>query len=322
MRIHSYMQPGSQKGRRLMPGDTIGIIAPAGPVPQEALEAGVARLGSWGYRVVVGEHVLARHGYLAGTDAERASDFNRMWADQAVDGIICARGGYGAMRILDLIDWGAVRAQPKFFCGFSDITALHAAMEQRAGLVTFHGPMAAAFGAAEAYNEAGLRAALQATMPLGTVPWPAPDEGAPVPVTVRPGVAEGRLAGGNLSLVTALMGTPYEPDFTGRIVVLEEIDEYPYRVDRMLAQLLLGGKLQRAAAVLFGDSPSCLNGPEGRPSLTMMQVLEEFLSPLGIPVLYGFPCGHTGYRATLPLGAMARLDAGAGTLTILEAALV
>lgn len=313
---------GLQKARALRPGDLIGVVAPAGPVPEEALVNGVNRLQALGFRVQVGASVLNRRGYLAGTDEERARDFNAMWADPAVAGILCARGGYGAMRILHQIDWTMVRARPKFFCGFSDITALHLAMEQRAGLVTFHGPMVAAFGEAVAYNESGLWRAMTATEPLSLVPWPEPGEGAPVPLTIRSGVAEGRLAGGNLTLLCALMGTPWEPDLKGRLLMIEEVDEAPYRVDRMLQQLLLAGKLQGAAGILIGDSPSCMKGPEGRASLTLPEVLDDLLRPLGVPVLYGFPCGHTAFRATLPLGIRARLDAAKGSLTLLESALV
>lgn len=319
--MEQQSHPTVTRARRLRPGDTIGIVAPSGPVPAEALEKGVARLHGWGFRTLVGESVLARRGYLAGTDAQRAADFNAMWANSDVAGIICARGGYGAMRMLRQIDWNVVRANPKFFCGFSDITALHAALEREAGLVTFHGPMVAAFGSAEAYNEAGLLAALQSAAPLGEVPWPLGGEHLPRKVTVRPGVAEGRLTGGNLSLIVALMGTPWEFDFTGRIVLIEDIDEAPYRMDRMLMHLLLAGKLNGAAGILFGDSPTCVNGPEGRPSLSLPEVLEDLLAPLGIPTLYGYPCGHTGYRATLPFGVRVRLDAGAGTLAVLEGAL-
>ncbi|HWI60984.1 MAG TPA: LD-carboxypeptidase, partial [Symbiobacteriaceae bacterium] len=157
------------KARVLRPGDTIGIIAPSSPVPEADLQEGLDRLHAWGFRTLVGDSVLATHGNYAGTDDVRARDFNRVWADPAVDGILCARGGEGAMRILERIDWERVAANPKFFCGFSDITALHIAMEQRAGLVTFHGPMVAAFGKAEAhaYNEAGLRAAMTSAQPLG-----------------------------------------------------------------------------------------------------------------------------------------------------------
>lgn len=308
--------------RPVPPGGTIGVVAPAGPVPPEELEAGLRRLQAWGYRAVVGDAVLDRRGYLAGADDRRAEDFNRMWADPAVDAVICARGGYGAMRILRRIDWELIRRNPKFFCGFSDITALHLAMAREAGLVTFHGPMVAAFGGAHGYNGAGLRRALQQVGPLGEMPWPDPaEEGAPRPLTIRSGVAEGRLIGGNLTLIVSLLGTPWEPDFTGCIVLLEDVDEAPYRVDRMLVQLLLAGKLQGAAGILFGDSPTCMHGPPDRPSLTLPEVLTELLGPLGIPVLYGFPCGHGPHRATLPLGVRARLDAAGGTLTILEPAL-
>jgi muramoyltetrapeptide carboxypeptidase len=303
--------------RPVGPGGTIGIVAPAGPISHDGLEQGLSRLHAWGYRTIVGDAVLEQRGYLAGSDAARAADFNRIWGDSQVDAVLCARGGYGVMRMLEGIDWDLVRRQPKFFCGFSDITALHLAIEREAGLVTFHGPMAVAFGAAERYNGDGLKAALQSAAPLGTVAWPE----APAPVIVNGGVAEGWLIGGNLTLLTAMLGTPWGPDFTDRIVLIEEVDEYPYKVDRMLSQLLLAGKLQRAAGVLFGDSPTCMHGPEGKPSLTLLEVLDDLLRPLGIPVLYGFPCGHTEFRATLPFGVTARLDAGAGTLTILEPAL-
>lgn len=310
------METRIRKGRALQPGDTIGIVAPSGPVNLQRLEAGVARLESWGFRTLVGDAALERRGHLAGSDAARAADFNRMWQDPEVAGIICARGGYGAMRILPMIDWAAVRANPKFFCGFSDITALHAAIAQRTGLITFHGPMVAAFGDV-AYNSAGLFAAMTGAA-VGEIPWPPPDApDAPTPTVIRPGVAEGRLAGGNLTLLTSLLGTPWEPDLSGRLLVLEEVDEEPYRVDRALTQLLLAGKLQGVRGIVFGDSSSCFQPSEGK-TWTLMDVLEDRLGPLGVPILYGFPCGHTEYRATLPLGAMARLDAGAASLTLLE----
>lgn len=311
-----------RRPRPVRPGATIGVVAPSGPVPAGQLEAGLERLHAWGYKTVLGDSVLNGRGYLAGTDDQRAADFNRVWANPAVEAVICARGGYGAMRILERIDWDLVRRSPKFFCGFSDITTLHLAMAREAGLVTFHGPMVAAFGGAEDYNAAGLRLALQEPGPLGEIPWPDPgEEGAPRPFTVRSGVAEGRLSGGNLSLIVSLLGTRWEPDFTGCIILLEDVDEAPYRVDRMLTQLLLAGKLQRAAGILVGDSPTCLQGSPDRPSLTLMEVLADLLVPLGVPVLYGFPCGHGPHRATLPLGVRVRLDADNSTLTVLEPAL-
>lgn len=310
------------KPRAVSPGALIGIVAPAGAVAEETLQAGRTRLHDWGYRTMVGPRILARHGYLAGTDAERAADFNEVWANPEVDAIICAKGGYGVMRMLGGIDWAMVRQNPKFFCGFSDITALHLAFDREANLVTFHGPMVAAFGGAKAFNAAGLRRALESAEPLGVIPWPEPvDDEAPRPVALRPGVAEGPIIGGNLSLLAGMVGTPWAPNFAGRIVLIEDIDEDPYRMDRMLLQLRQSGSLTGAAGILFGDSPSCMDSRDGKPSLTLLQVIEDHLGDLGIPILYGFPCGHTAYRATIPFGVRARLDATAGTLTMLEAAL-
>jgi muramoyltetrapeptide carboxypeptidase len=326
------------KARSLKSGDLIAIVAPAGPVSPDALMQGISRVESWGFRTKLYPSVLARYGYLAGSDAHRAADFMSAWADPDVAGIICARGGYGAMRILPLIDWSIIRAMPKFFCGFSDITALHLAIQQQANLITFHGPMAGAFGQATRYNTSSLLAAMSNRVGPRTIPWPDRVEGGaekprpnmatagqaeggaemPRSITIQPGQAEGRLCGGNLTLLCSLIGTPWEPDLTDKIVVIEEVDEVPYRVDRMLTQLLLAGQLQRAGAVLFGDSPSCMAGPEGNPSFTLLEVLNDRLGPLNIPVHYGFPCGHSEYRSTLPLGAMARLDAASGAVTILE----
>jgi len=311
-----------QKPRPVSPGGLIGVVAPSGPVTAEALAEGVHRLRSFGYQVLLGESLLAERGYLAGTDSARAADFNRVWANPQVEAVICARGGYGAMRIIDQIDWEMVRANPKFFCGFSDITALHLAMAREANLVTFHGPMVAAMGDAFFYNTEGLLRAMRHNAPLGRLPWPtAVDDQPPRPMVIRPGVAEGRLIGGNLSLIVSLLGTPWEPDLTGALLVLEEVDEAPYRVDRMLMQLRLSGKLKGVRGVIFGDSPSCQAQASGRPSLSLIEVLQDHLGGLSIPVLYGFPCGHTAYRATIPLGVMGRLDAAAAALTITEPAL-
>lgn len=311
------------KPRPISSGGLIGIVATASPVDQKALDSGLARLHAWGYRTLVGAHALDRWGHMAGADADRAADFTRIWGNPEVEAVLCLRGGYGSLRLLERIDWEIIRRNPKFFCGFSDITALHMAIAKEAGLVTFHGPMVTAFGDAEAYNAAGLRRAMEETGPLGAIPWPLPiDEQPPRPVTVRPGAAEGRLMGGNLSVMTALVGTPWEPDFTGCILMMEDVDESPARIDRMLTQLHLAGKLHGIRGVLFGDSPDCMTRQDDRPSLTLLEVLEDRLGGLGVPILYGFPCGHTAYRATLPLGVTARLDAAAGSLTILEPALL
>lgn len=310
------------KPRPVSYGGLIGVVSPSGPVERGALEAGLARLHAFGYRTLSGEHVLDQRGHLAGDDEARAADFHRIWANPEVEAVICARGGYGAMRILERIDWALIRRHPKFFCGFSDVTALHLAMQREANLVTFHGPMVAAFGEAVVYNAEGLLRAMQEADALGQIHWPAPVDDQPSrPVVVRPGVGEGRLTGGNLSLLVSLLGTHWEPDFAGAILCVEEVDEAPYRIDRMLMQLKLAGKLHGLKGILFGDSPTCLNRTDGKASHTLMEVLEDHLGDLGVPVLYGFPFGHTAYRATLPFGVRARLDAAAGSLTILEPAL-
>lgn len=306
----------------LRPGDRVAVIAPAGRVDAAGLERGLAELRSWGLEPVPGAHLLASHGYLAGTDAQRAADLLWAFRDPAIAGVICARGGYGCLRLLPHLDWGVIRANPKAFAGFSDITTLHQAFWKEAGLVTFHGPMVSVAepGGMPAYNAAGLRAALMGQAYPGPVPLPEGAPDAPGLQTLVGGRARGRLLGGNLELVTRSIGTPWQLDTRGAILVLEDVDEAPYRVDRMLMQLRLAGLLDGVAGIVFGDSPTCLVHPEGRPSLTLFEVLGELLAPLGVPLLYGFPCGHSRYRATLPLGCLAELDAGAGTLTVLEPA--
>jgi muramoyltetrapeptide carboxypeptidase len=247
-----------------------------------------------------------------------------MWANPEVKGIISSKGGYGAMRTLDLIDWELVRSRPLFFCGFSDVTALHLAIAKEADLVTFHGPMVTAWGAARAYNTINFLRAATLAKPLGEIPWPTEAEmigvesARPQLVAIRGGKAQGRLVGGNLSLVSDLMGTPWEIDLKGAILLLEEVEEAPYRVDRMLTQLLLSGKMAGVRGVVFGDSPSCVDELPGRPPIE--RVVADRLGGLGIPVFYGFPSGHTGYRATLPLGVQVEIDADQGSLTVLEAA--
>lgn len=305
--------------RALRPGATIAIVAPSGAVAPGLLDAATARLEGAGFRVRSGADVYARRGYLAGdSDAAKAAGLSAVFADPAVAAVLCAKGGYGALRILPLVDWDVIRANPKPFCGFSDITALHAALRRETGLVTFHGPMAVwdRDDAQPEWNWAGLIAALTATQPLGAIAAPA---GATPTEALAPGVAEGVLDGGNLSMLAALCGTRWQPRFHDGIALLEDTNEAPYRVDRMLTQLLLAGAFAGVRGIVFGDSPDCDRPPSPR-GLTLRDVLLDRLGPLGVPLLYGFPCGHTAHRATLPLGVRARLDVAAGTLTPLEAA--
>ncbi|MBO4274263.1 LD-carboxypeptidase [Microbispora triticiradicis] len=266
--------------RRLRPGDTVALVAPAGPVDPVRLERGGAVLEELGLRVVHGASVLAREGYLAGSDAARAADLQEAWCDPEVAAVICARGGYGTTRLLGLLDWDAMAAAgPKILLGSSDITALHRAFADRLGLATLFGPMPACAtisdpGGPEPVTFAHLRQALF-------------DGGTPAPITgdrvVVPGRAEGRLTGGNLALLAALCGTPYAMRGEGRIVLLEDVTEEPYRIDRMVTQLLQAGCLDGAAGIVLGSWVDC-----GDP----LPVLAERLAPLGVPVLAGLPVGH------------------------------
>lgn len=270
-----------------------------------------------GFRVILAPNALKKHNYLAGTDDERLADLCGMFLNPKIDGIICLRGGYGSMRILSNIDYRVIRRNPKVLVGYSDITALHLAIWKRTGLVTFSGPMLATdFG-----REPGdftLRQFFKAVTypsPLGAIP-PAPGSKAQV---INPGRARGRLIGGNLSLVAATLGTPYEIDTRGAILFLEEVGEQPYQVDRMLQQLLLAGKLSSAAGLVFGECVRC-EAEENAHSFTLLEVIGENLKGLKIPCFYGLGVGHGVHKATLPLGVEAEMDAEKGLLVITESA--
>lgn len=304
--------------RHLRLGDTIGVVSPASPVKPEALDRGIDKLKSLGFQVKLGKHAYAKHGYLAGSDRERAEDLNAMFRDPEVDAIICSRGGYGTPRILPYLDYDAIARHPKIFVGFSDITALHVAIRQRTGLVTFHGPMVASdFSQAHVddYNWPWFEKALMHAAPVGMVEMPSQ---LPRTECVVAGRAAGELMGGNLSLIAATMGGPYELDPTGKIVLLEEVGEEPYRVDRMLTQLELAGFWQKAAGLVIGESVGCEPSNPENPSL--LAVLRDKLGKLSIPVLYGLPLGHGERKATVPEGIRASLDAEQGILSIEEAA--
>jgi muramoyltetrapeptide carboxypeptidase len=244
-----------------------------------------------------------------------------MFARPEVEAIFCARGGYGTPRLLSLLDYDLIRENPKILLGYSDVTALHLAIQRQTGLVTFHGPMVESdpqVGFVD-YNWLGVLRAIAAPSPLGLVENP---PAGPALRVIRGGRAQGPLVGGNLSLICATMGTPYEIDTRGKILFLEDVGEAPYRMDRMLNQLLLAGKLQAASGIVIGESVGCEQAPGDRPSLTLYEVLADLLSSLGKPVLYGLAIGHGFYKATLPLGVEAVLDATAGHLEVIEPAVV
>jgi muramoyltetrapeptide carboxypeptidase len=290
----------------LAPGARVALVAPAGPLRgEEELARAIANVRSLGWEPAVGAHVLDRHGYFAGNDLQRLADLNGALCDDAVDAVWCLRGGYGAMRILPAVEYDALRRRPKAIVGYSDITALHAAIRRHVGLVTFHGPTARA--RLSDFSRASLRRALvEGHDPCG--------EWADARV-LRGGRAEGALAGGNLALVSALAGTPFAPRCDGAIVVFEDINEPVYRVDRMLRQLLLAGVLTGARALLFG---ACTNCPEAADdgSRRLDDVVRETADLLGVPAVTGIPVGHIDDQWTLPLGAHAALDTDAKRLTV------
>ncbi len=307
---------------RLQSGQTIGLVAPSGAMPERMpLEAAIDTLTSLGFRIKEAPNLRARRGHFAGTDAQRAAGLNAMFADPEVHGILAITGGSGANRILPLLDYAQLRRTPKFVGGFSDITALLHAVHCRSGLVTFHCPA----GASE-WNEFSWRhfkgVAMDATP---VIMRNEPDKGAlPAPredrtLTIRSGLARGPLLGGNLAVLSSLCGSPYLRPFDGAILFLEEINEYIYRVDRMLSTLKLAGVLDRLSGVMLGAFTNCTPG-DGFWTLTLDEVFEDYFGGLGIPVYRGASFGHIRRKFTLPLGTQAEIDAGAGTVRLLEPA--
>jgi muramoyltetrapeptide carboxypeptidase len=312
------------KPPRLEPGDLVGIIAPASAPPDpQAVDRAVAQVERLGFQAKLGRHVRARHGYLAGTDRERAADLMAMFTARRVRGVICLRGGYGTARIVDRLDFAALRRHPKVFAGYSDITLLHCALGTRAGLVTFHSPMLNEGLGAEKFpefsNNAFLRTVSGRVAP-GSICAGYPGQTVEI---IRRGVAEGRLIGGNLSVLVTALGTPFQPPLKNRILFLEDVGEKPYRLDRMLTHLLNAGALQPVAGVAVGinqdcEDPAAATAKEYRQ--TSADVIRERLAGLGVPVVTGLPFGHQPLNATLPVGIRARLDAERGDLIVTEAA--
>lgn len=309
------------KPPRLRPGDTVGLIQPAGFAadlagPQTAIET----IRAMGLVPKLGQHVYDRHGYLAGTDESRAADINAMFADRSVRAIFTARGGWGSARVLPYLNWDAISSNPKLLIGFSDITALHLAIAARGGFPTIHAPNAGTNWGPLSL-ETFRRLAFDAALPFyqsqsgGSVPI----SGAPGIETVRPGRASGRLIGGNLTVLSTLMGTPFLPSFDGAILFLEDVDEAIYSVDRMLTQLVLSGVLRRVAGVVFGRCARCAPQSASSGGFVLSDVLVRHLRPLGVPVFSGATIGHISNQLSLPVGVQAEIDAAAGTIRILEA---
>jgi len=305
MEIH---QKTPVKPPRLVPGDTIGVVAPAGSFEKEKFLQGVAALESMGFGVSFDDELFKAHGYFAGTDTHRADRVNRLFADQTVKAIICARGGFGAMRTLALIDYEAVQSNPKIFIGYSDISALLAVLYKRCGLVTFHGPMISTLADTGQQTKDALLSALTSDTRLQLTPKKG--------LIVRPGLASGPVVGGNLTTLCHLVGTPYEPELKGRILLLEDKGEAAYRIDRMLSQMKLAGCFEDLAGLILGSFEDCGDMAE------IGRIAKEIFDGDDIPVLAGFDCGHGKANITIPLGIAATLDTDRQELIFHEPATV
>ena len=309
--------------KHLSEGDTIGIISPASnKFESEPYEIAVETFKAMGLKVKLGKHVNSHYGHLAGTDEERAEDLNKMFEDPEVDAIIALRGGSGAARILDMIDYQSIAKNPKIFIGYSDITALHMAIYSKTGLVTFHGPMAVS-----TWNKFSYNIFREILFDKGYYLFENPTDTGDNLVqvknrirTITSGKAEGVLLGGNLSVLTGIMGSSYLPNWDNKILYLEEVGEKIYAVDRMMSQLKLAGVLDKISGFVFGKCTDCDPGGSGYGSLTLEEVMDHYIKPLGIPAYSGAMFGHVDDNSTIPNGINAAIDADKGTIEMLTPA--
>ena len=279
--------------------DKVILVAPAGAVDKAGLDSAIRSLKRMGFIVEIGGSCTRRMGYLAGEDYLRAADIMQAFMDPSIAGIFCIKGGYGSQRILPMLNYELISANPKFFAGYSDITALHIAINQICGLITYHMPMPSKFEELDYYSEYRLNEMLHGKPSFIKYPR------GHMPKSLVAGSAEGILCGGNLSILSTSLGTPYEIDTKGKILFIEEVGEEPYRIDRMLIQLRLAKKFEDAAGVIFGSWTDC-KAEEPEKSLSLMDILKGLR--LKIPAIYDFPCGHSLPTACLPLGAMLRME--------------
>lgn len=318
-RIASSASSGVTIPPRLRKGDAIGVIAPSSPQrDDERLRAGIRYFESLGYPVVCGEHLWKRHGYLAGTDDERTDDLNAMIRDPHIRMIIAGRGGYGVTRILDRIDYGTLKRNPKIIVGFSDVTALNCALLVKSRLVSFSGAMPGVdfwnTGNIDPFAEEWFWRCVTSPRPLGRIRQP--EE---YPITgLAPGTAEGALLAGNLTLLASITGTPYLPKPSGTILLIEEIGEEAYRVDRLLAQLHNAGVLKKIAGLAFGAFTGTKPTRVSVDPLPMEEVFAEYVHRAGVPAVGGILYGHITTKLTLPLGLRTRIDGKRGTMQVLE----
>ncbi len=300
--------PSLRRPRAIRPGGRIALVAPAGPLDPEKFEANRHALERLGFETVARDDILARDGYLAGSDERRAREFMEFVRDPDVDAIVCARGGYGCHRIIDRLDAAAVRKAAKPLVGYSDITTLLLWQRKQAGLLGIHGPMLEKQQSLEGDNGSALVRALQGSGPLPRYAGR----------TLVPGWSEGRLVGGSLTVCVASLGTPWEIDTRGAILMLEDVTELPYRLDRMLQQLRAAGKLKDIAGIGLGDFKDCED--ERYPEWTTERLFSDVFGSLGVPVVMDLPFGHGGQNRPWPFGGRAALDGARGELELLESA--
>ena len=315
----SLSAKAGRKPPRLRAGDTVGLVAPASALtlPDE-LDRAIHWITGMGLVPKLGQHVGEQYGYLAGTDAARASDLDAMFADPDVRAIFAIRGGWGGARILPLLDWNGIRDNPKLLIGYSDTTALHLAIAARAGFATLHAPNGASSWQKESWDSLWQIAFAAGTPVLG---GPGVEDAVGRPArTLTGGTARGRLLGGNLTILSTLMGTGWLPDFDGAILFVEDINEDPYRVDRMFQQLKLGGILDRVGGVIFGQCTRCGSPAPASDTFTLDDVVDQYLGALGKPAIAGFDTGHVGNQLSLPVGVDVEFDATARTLRMLDPA--
>lgn len=311
------------KAKKLNKGDTIGLICPSsGFWERSRLWSAIEQIENWGYKVKTGKYVESRNTYFAGTDEQRAEDLMNMFCDDSVDAIMCCHGGYGAARLWRHMDFDAIKSNPKIFVGYSDVTALHLAIHKKTNLVTFHGPGSSRFsvGHHSDYNLDYLMRAIASNQPIGKIEMANKDS---YLLKIAPGEATGEIIGGNLSLICSTIGTPYEIDTKGKILVLEDLDIEPWVMDHLITHLYNCNKLQEAAGIVIGECVDC--EPRGiNPGFvdgrSLEEVLLDILSPLGIPVISGLPLGHTRDLATLPMGIRAYLNGNTGEFRVDEVA--
>lgn len=314
-----------KKAKRLEAGNTIGVISPSSPSEKKSeVVRGVETLESMGYKVVLSKNLNKSKGFVAGTEEERADDLNEMFRRDDIDAVFVTQGGYGSAQLIRHIDFDAISQNPKIFTGFSDITSLHMAIMKFSGVVTFHGPGISRFNSEELtdYTKEAFFKAIAQTEPVGEIRLANPKKWIN---RINPGLAEGIITGGNLTLICATLGTPYEIDTKGKILLIEDLDTEPWIFDHMLSHLRNAGKLEQAAGIVVGECRNCvpfLYNPGYYVDTSLEDVLDYYIKPLGVPAIYGLPMGHTDDMATIPLGVAARLDADNKKLEILESGVI